>query len=120
MVLVLVRAAPGQVLIAEGEVGRWMMLILSGTVDVTKVGVHKPDDGPAVEEVSRLAVIRRGSTIGEMSMLDGDPRYATCTAITEVEAGLLTTATSRRSGPSCWSRSRSCWCRSCATPATWW
>ncbi|MGA0573037.1 Crp/Fnr family transcriptional regulator [Variovorax sp. VNK109] len=78
----MLRAAPGQVLINEGEVGEWMLLLLSGTVDVTK----RTPTG----EVSRLAVIREGAAIGEMSMLDGEPRYATCTAIDAVEAGVLT------------------------------
>ena len=31
-----------------------------------------------------------GATLGEMSMLDGEPRNATCTAIEAVEAGVLT------------------------------
>ena len=42
--------------------------------------------------VTRLAVIRPGAVIGEMSMLDGEPRYATCTAIDAVEAAVLTRA----------------------------
>ena len=80
--MLLVRARAGQQLIAEGEVGGWMLLLLAGTVDVTKL---TPDGAP-----SRLAVIRQGAAIGEMSMLDGEPRYATCTAIDDVEAGVLT------------------------------
>lgn len=79
-----VRAAPGQVLIAEGETGDWMLLLLAGTVDVTR---KTPQGVP-----SRLAVLRPGAAIGEMSMLDGEPRYATCTAIEPIEAGLLTRA----------------------------
>ena len=81
----LVRAEPGQVMIREGDVGDWMLLILSGTVDVTKKS--------ELEEVSRLAVVRQGAAIGEMSMFDASPRYASCTAIERVEAGLLTRAT---------------------------
>lgn len=81
-VMLRVRAPPGQVLIREDTIGHWMMLLLSGTVDVTKRSAEgKP---------SRIAVIKSGAPIGEMSMLDGAPRYATCSAITEVEAGLLT------------------------------
>lgn len=80
-----VRAQPGQVLIREGEVGDWMLLILSGTVDVTK----QTESG----ESSRLAVIKEGAAVGEMSMFDASPRYATCTAIEPVEAALLTRAT---------------------------
>ena len=81
----LVRAQPGQVLIREGDVGDWMLLILSGTVDVTKKSEQ--------DETSRLAVIKRGAAVGEMSMLDAAPRYASCTAIEEVQAGVLTRAT---------------------------
>lgn len=77
-----VRAAPQQVMIREGENGNWMLLLLSGTVDVTK---RRPRG-----EASRLAVVKAGATLGEMSMLDGEPRNATCTAIETVEAGVLT------------------------------
>ena len=83
-----VRAPGGQTLIKEGEVGDWMLLLLSGTVDVCKA------DGAGAP--SRLAVIAQGAAVGEMSMLDGSPRYATCTAIDDVEAGVLTRATITR------------------------
>ena len=87
--MLLVRAEPGQVLIREGDAGEWMMLLLKGTVDVTK-----RVDAPATAEdktptYSRVAVIQRGAAIGEMSMLDSEPRYASCTAIETVEAGAL-------------------------------
>jgi CRP/FNR family transcriptional regulator, cyclic AMP receptor protein len=119
--MLLVRARPGQVMIREGEAGDWMMLILKGTVDVTKqVGVRSEvtvddilagqtgrgplpgelqppqtpgsADAPAAEAApaaSRVAVLRPGAAIGEMSMLDSGLRYTTCTAIDEVEAGVL-------------------------------
>ena len=99
--MVRVRADPGQVMIREGEAGEWMLLVLKGSVDVTKrIELQLP--GPktiaanasatAAEspvEVSRVAVIPRGGTVGEMSMLDSEPRYSTCTAIEAVEAGVL-------------------------------
>jgi CRP/FNR family transcriptional regulator, cyclic AMP receptor protein len=81
-VMLRVRAQPGQVLIQEGTIGDWMMLLLSGTVDVTRRSARG--------EASRLAVIKRGASVGEMSMLDCEPRYATCSALEEVEAGVLT------------------------------
>ena len=100
--MLLVRAAPGQVLIREGDAGDWMMLILKGTVDVTKrIELRAADaDAPsaagnhAEHEVleftqSRVAVLQRGAAIGEMSMLDSGLRYTTCTAIEAVEAGVL-------------------------------
>lgn len=80
----LVRARAGQALINEGEVGDWMLLLLGGTVDVIKTS----ESG----EVSRLAVIKQGAAVGEMSMLDAAPRYATCMAIEDVQAGVLTRA----------------------------
>ena len=87
--MLLVRAEPGQVMIREGEAGDWMMLILKGTVDVTK-RLELPADADAGAEaaVSRVAVVRGGAAVGDMSMLDSEPRYATCTAIEAVEAGV--------------------------------
>ena len=81
-VMLRVRAHPGQVLIQEGAIGDWMLLLLSGTVDVTRRSTRGG--------TSRLAVVKRGASLGEMSMLDGEPRYATCSALEEVEAGVLT------------------------------
>ncbi len=100
--MLLVRAAPGQVLIREGDAGDWMMLILKGTVDVTKRIELRADDAAAPSAAgnhaehealactqSRVAVLQRGAAIGEMSMLDSGLRYTTCTAIEAVEAGVL-------------------------------
>ena len=104
--MLLVRAEPGQVLIREGDVGEWMLVLLSGTVDVTKAIGPRPvsaggadtadtadsDDASqqaAAPSSSRIAVIQRGAAVGEMSMLDSEPRYASCTAIEAVEAGVL-------------------------------
>ena len=78
----MVRAGAGQALIREGEVGDWMLLLLAGTVDVFKTSQNGG--------VSRLAVIKQGAAVGEMSMLDSAPRYATCVAIEDVRAGVLT------------------------------
>ena len=117
--MLFVKAAAGQVLIREGDVGEWMLLVLKGTVDVTKAvgprldgsnGEANNDDpnndallGVQVDDISqdigapsldlpgssRIAVIQRGATVGEMSMLDSEPRFASCTAIEAVEAGVL-------------------------------
>ncbi len=82
--MLLVRAKPGQALIREGDLGDWMLLVLSGTVDVTKA----TEDGQS----SRLAVLKQGAAVGEMSMLDAAPRYASCHAIEAVQAAVLTRA----------------------------
>ncbi len=78
------RARAGQTVIEQGEVGEWMLLVLEGTVDVIK----RSDSGVA----SRLAVVKEGASVGEMSMLDSAPRYASCIAIGDVRAGILTRA----------------------------
>jgi CRP/FNR family transcriptional regulator, cyclic AMP receptor protein len=90
-----VSAQPGQILIEEGETGDWMLLILQGTVDVTKRIMHHDHAGQptaSLLEVSRLAVVRAGASLGEMSMLDSELRNATCTAIDTVQAAILTRA----------------------------
>jgi CRP/FNR family transcriptional regulator, cyclic AMP receptor protein len=88
--MLLVRAAPGQRLIAEDEPSDWMMLLLSGTVDVAKRRVGAAPGSEAPADLTRLAVLRPGAVMGEMSMLDGEPRYASCWALSEVEAAVLT------------------------------
>jgi CRP/FNR family cyclic AMP-dependent transcriptional regulator len=85
-----VRARPGQLLIAEGEASDWMMLLLQGTVDVGKRRIGADPDQQDPADITRLAVLKEGAVIGEMSMLDGEPRYASCWALSEVEAAVLT------------------------------
>ena len=90
--MVRVRAQPGQVLIAEGEASDWMMLLLRGTVDVGKRKIGAEVDKEEPGDTTRLAVLKEGAVLGEMSMLDGEPRYASCWALSEVEAAVLTRA----------------------------
>ena len=90
--MLLVRARPGQQLIAEDEASDWMMLLLRGTVDVGKRKIGIEADRQEAGENTRLAVLREGAVIGEMSMLDGEPRYASCWALGEVEAAVLSRA----------------------------
>lgn len=85
-----VRAQPGQVLIAENDPSDWMLLLLSGTVDVDKRRVDAEATRGGAADTERLAVLRPGAVLGEMSMLDGEPRYATCRALSEVEMAVLT------------------------------
>lgn len=90
--MVKVRAQPGQLLITEGEASNWMMLLLSGTVDVGKRKIGADSDSLETSPITRLAVIKAGAVIGEMSMLDGEPRYASCWALSVVEAAVLSRA----------------------------
>jgi CRP/FNR family transcriptional regulator, cyclic AMP receptor protein len=83
-----VRAQPGQMLIVEEDVNDWMMLLLHGTVDIGKR--ISPEGGHEIRgDNTRLAVLRTGSVLGEMSMFDGEPRYASCWALSEVQAAVL-------------------------------
>lgn len=76
------RATPGVPVIHEGGSGDYMLLVLSGRVDVLK----QAEDGG-----SRLmASVGPGMTLGEMSMLDGEPRFATCMAVEPTTVAVLT------------------------------
>jgi CRP-like cAMP-binding protein len=90
--LLRVRARPGQLLIGEDDPSDWMLLLLSGTVDVGKRRLDAPVQQPSPEHAERIAVLRAGAVLGEMSMLDGEPRYASVWALGEVEVGVLTRA----------------------------
>ena len=66
------RAGPGAEIIREGDGGDFMLMVLEGRIEV-----HKRDrwNTPQV-----LASVEAGRTLGEMSMIDGEPRFATCVA----------------------------------------
>ena len=67
------RAEPGIEVIREGDGGDFMLMIIDG-----RVQVHKRDrwNTPQV-----LATVEAGRTLGEMSMIDGEARFATCVAL---------------------------------------
>jgi CRP/FNR family cyclic AMP-dependent transcriptional regulator len=88
-VMLRVRAQPGQMLIGEDDASDWMMLLLSGTVEVVKRKIGAELDSTEPGATTRLAVLRDGASLGEMSMLDGEPRYASCFALSEVDAAIL-------------------------------
>ena len=69
--------------------GEATRLLLSGTVEIVKRKVGAEVDAAEPGEVTRLAVHKCGASIGEMSMLDGEPRYASCIALTDVEVAVL-------------------------------
>lgn len=88
-VMLRVHAQPGQMLIGEDDASDWMMLLLSGTVEVVKRKVGAELDSTEPGATTRLAVVRDGASLGEMSMLDGEPRYASCIALSEVDVAIL-------------------------------
>lgn len=64
------RAEPAAEIIHEGEAGDFMLMVLEGRVEV-----HKRDRWNTPQ---LLASVDAGRTLGEMSMIDGEPRFATC------------------------------------------
>lgn len=73
----------GTVLMQEGVASNgFMMLILRGEVVVEQQQLRRAD-------ALILGVVGAGSVLGEMSLMDGEPRSATCTAFTDIDAAVL-------------------------------
>ena len=75
-------AEPDQEIIREGEKGDYMMLIIRGEVDIYKTNL--------MGARQLMTSVGSGMTLGEMSMIDGEPRFATCIALKETTFGVLT------------------------------
>ena len=71
-----VQIPAGTQMMREGSAGLQAMIILAGSVEVSRSGSH-------------LAELGAGAIVGEMSLLDGSPRTATVTAKTQVRALVL-------------------------------
>lgn len=76
------RAQPGQSLIREGDDGDFMLLVVSGSVDIYKNSTQG--------ESQLMTTVGPGMTLGEMSMIDGEPRFATCIATDTTTFAVLT------------------------------
>jgi CRP-like cAMP-binding protein len=67
------RAAEGQEVIHEGDGGDFMLIVVEGRFEVRKQDRWNTPQ--------RIAVVEPGRSLGEMSMIDGEPRFATCVAL---------------------------------------
>ncbi len=74
--------APNRDIIRQDEYGNFMVVLLAGAVAVDRVQ-------PWGERL-RLAEIRPGEILGEMSLLDSGIRFSTCTTMNECQVGVLT------------------------------
>lgn len=64
------RAPAGREIIREAEPGDFMVLLIEGSVEIVKL------DSRGLPQC--LAVAGPGKTLGEMSLIDGEPRFASC------------------------------------------
>ena len=78
------RADPGAELIREGEAGDFMVLLIEGRIEVFK---QDRRNAPRL-----MALITPGQSFGEMSMIDGEPRFASCIAAESCLLAVLTRA----------------------------
>lgn len=74
----LLRFAAGEPLIREGDHGHAIYMVVSGRVEVMKL---RPDG-----RSHRLAELGPGATVGEMELIDLQPRSCSVVAMEEVEA----------------------------------
>ena len=75
------RAPAGAEVIREGDGGDFMLMVLEGKVEVLK---RDRWNTPQL-----LATVEAGRSLGEMSMIDGEARFATCTAVGRVLIAVL-------------------------------
>lgn len=76
--------AAGQTIFREGEPGDWAGILVSG-----EVRIHKSDDE---RQSHTVAVETHSRSIGEMALIDGEPRSASCVAIRPSQLLVLTRA----------------------------
>jgi CRP/FNR family cyclic AMP-dependent transcriptional regulator len=72
----------GATVFEEGDPGSYMCLLVKGQVEILK---NDHEGNPR-----RIVLITRGKTVGEMSIIDGEPRSASCIAAQDSVLLLLT------------------------------
>src|SRR5687768_1941926 len=60
-------AVPGETIIREGDTDDYMLFIMEGRVNIVKADVNG--------ELRAMTSVGPGATLGEMSMIDGEPRF---------------------------------------------
>jgi CRP-like cAMP-binding protein len=75
---------PGEVMLREGDTkSNYMLWILEGDATIETV-----TEGP--RDSITMTVLQAGSTLGEMGLMDGSGRSASCTASSAVRTAILT------------------------------
>ena len=75
------KAPVGTVLLREGHEGGYLLIIVKGKVVARKKNLHG--------ENTTIGMAGPGEVVGEMSMIDNEPRFATCLATEETHFGVL-------------------------------
>ena len=68
----LYRAKDKDIIITEGEDGDYMLLVVEGSIDVLKQDTQHC--------MKHITSIKPGTIVGEMAVIDGEKRFATCIA----------------------------------------
>jgi CRP-like cAMP-binding protein len=76
------RSEPGIEIIREGETGDFVVFLIEGRIEVFK---QDRWNAPRL-----IALIGAGQSFGEMSMIDGEPRFASCVAAEPCMMAVLT------------------------------
>ncbi|MEG0921242.1 MAG: cyclic nucleotide-binding domain-containing protein [Comamonas sp.] len=72
---------PQQTIIQQGELGDYMVIVMSGRVSV--------DRQQADSRLVHLADAQPGEVLGEMSLFDSSPRFSSCTSSTDCALAVL-------------------------------
>lgn len=76
------KSSKGAILLQEGETDHYLMIIIQG-----KAGIYKENDQG---QRKKIATVRNGATLGEMSIIDAAPHSATVITEESCEIALLT------------------------------
>lgn len=68
----LYKAKDKDIIITEGEDGDYMLLVVEGSIDVLKQDTQHC--------MKHITTIKPGTIVGEMAVIDGEKRFATCIA----------------------------------------
>ena len=71
-------------LISEGSEGDFLLIILTGSVKVVKKQGNRGGT-----TLATVATVGPGATLGEMSMIDGEPRFASCITVEPTDFAVL-------------------------------
>jgi CRP-like cAMP-binding protein len=71
----------GERIFVEGDAADWLAFVIEGKFSITKQGAHQQPITVSREYRSRI--------LGEMAVIDGEPRSATCTSASDARLVVL-------------------------------